>query len=234
MRVLFASIIAVLVASSVLPACKKESPSATFSGGGKKSLRKPASIDRSKAADIGSAAPASAVTRGSFTVWTVPKDPQPAQDYQVFIEVRLPQGTANYKQSDLRGKIVGTDGYEQSFGEDTAGCDGSIKNDVPVPSGTEEGTTTGPSKYPDATGENSTVDTRPNSGMNQGSNALGLAGEKKSLTLEGCSGGLEDFQAGSGHARLSVWVPGGGAKVRDTIDVTSTLLKEHQSIGIEF
>ena len=61
--------------------------------------------------------PNDAVTKGSFTVWTQPADPFPGQDYQIVIEVKLPQVLANYPRSDLTGRVVGTDAYQQSLNE---------------------------------------------------------------------------------------------------------------------
>lgn len=52
-----------------------------------------------------------AVQRGSFTVWTNPKDPKPGQYYDVIIEVKLPSNVTNYRESDLTGCIIGTDNY---------------------------------------------------------------------------------------------------------------------------
>jgi hypothetical protein len=62
-----------------------------------------------------SLAPAEAVSAGSFSVWTVPKDPVPYQDYTVFIEVRLPKKTKAYSAGDLSGNVQGTDGYLYPF-----------------------------------------------------------------------------------------------------------------------
>lgn len=54
-----------------------------------------------------------AITKGSFTVWTVPEDPAPGQNYLIVIQVELPDRIKRYRRSDLFGKVVGTDGYEQ-------------------------------------------------------------------------------------------------------------------------
>ncbi len=256
MNALYALFTLIFLAVSVLPACKKDTSSATFSQGNKRrSVRKTDSIDRSKSADIASAAPPNATTRGSFTVWTVPRDPAPGQSYQVFIEVKLPPSVGDYQQSDLRGKVIGTDGYEQIFGEDGAECNGAQEF-----GGTEGGISGVPDENfesPKGSSSPSNVVTGGNGqqgggisssssksggggqgGSTTGGNAegFGLKGHStnKGLNLAGCGGGFEDFNFGKGRGRLSVWVPGGGDKVRDTIDVTSRVLNEHQTIAIEF
>lgn len=204
MKALLASIVALTFGAVVVSSCKKES-SATFSQGNKKVVRKTDSIDRSKAADIAATlAPANAITRGSFTVWTEPRDPQPGQSYQIFIEVRLPASLSTYAQTDLSGTIVGSDGYEQSISDDNSGC--NIDADLP----SDKAETTDKS--------------------------LGLKGHpsKKALNLAGCNSSFAEFVFNPGRGRLSVWVPGGGDKVHDTINVASAVLNERQSIAIEF
>ncbi|RYZ57754.1 MAG: hypothetical protein EOP07_09040 [Proteobacteria bacterium] len=57
-----------------------------------------------------------AIKKGSFTVWTVPKDPIPFVDYSIYIRVSLPTNTTNYSINDLEGYLIGTDEYEQAFG----------------------------------------------------------------------------------------------------------------------
>lgn len=54
-----------------------------------------------------------AVTKGSFTAWTVPEDPAPGQDYLIVIQIKLPNHIKEYPSKDLSGKVVGTDGYHQ-------------------------------------------------------------------------------------------------------------------------
>jgi hypothetical protein len=56
-----------------------------------------------------------AIVKGSFTVWTVPDDPEPYQDYLIIIQVRLPKKTREYARDDLSGLVVGTDTYEQTL-----------------------------------------------------------------------------------------------------------------------
>lgn len=59
--------------------------------------------------------PESAVTRGSFTVWTEPKDPKPRSKYEIIIQVKLPANVKQYRLRDLTGMVVGTDGYRKQI-----------------------------------------------------------------------------------------------------------------------
>lgn len=52
-----------------------------------------------------------AVTKGSFTAWTVPKDPRPGQDYKIVIQIRVPETVRRYRIADLSGRVIGTDKY---------------------------------------------------------------------------------------------------------------------------
>ena len=61
--------------------------------------------------------PDSAITKGSFTVWTEPEDPAPYEDYNVIVQVKLDSGISSYSKSDLTGNLVGTDGYTQILGK---------------------------------------------------------------------------------------------------------------------
>ncbi|MFQ5730933.1 MAG: hypothetical protein ACE5KM_03150 [Planctomycetaceae bacterium] len=71
---------------------------------------------KAKAPTGGSRRTANAVTKGSFTAWTVPEKPVPRKPYYVIIEVRVPKkfGT-RYKADDLAGIIRGN---ESKFGFD--------------------------------------------------------------------------------------------------------------------
>ena len=66
-----------------------------------------------------------AVTKGSFTAWTEPENPTPGTPYLIIIEVRLPDDTRRYRVADLRGKVVGSDGYDQNLPYDSRGGRGS-------------------------------------------------------------------------------------------------------------
>lgn len=52
-----------------------------------------------------------AVTKGSFTAWTVPKDPKPGQDYKIVIQIKVPETVNRYRIADLSGRVIGTDKY---------------------------------------------------------------------------------------------------------------------------
>jgi hypothetical protein len=78
--------------------------------------------------------PADAVVQGSFTVWTVPADPAPAEPYTIMIEVRLPSNAVNYSVQDLSGMVIGTDGYEQPLGS-SAGFLGEAMQNMTVGAG---------------------------------------------------------------------------------------------------
>ena len=54
-----------------------------------------------------------AVTKGSFTAWTIPEKPEIRKPYFIVIQVRIPKGRTRYQARDLRGVIVGTDEYRQ-------------------------------------------------------------------------------------------------------------------------
>ncbi len=58
-----------------------------------------------------------AVTKGSFTAWTDPKDPEPGRIYRIIIQVKLParKKIRHYYLRDLFGEVVGTDGYRQNI-----------------------------------------------------------------------------------------------------------------------
>lgn len=56
-----------------------------------------------------------AVTKGSFTAWTVPEIPEPGQRYRIVIQVKLPDGITSYRLNDLTGRVTGTDGYSQTI-----------------------------------------------------------------------------------------------------------------------
>lgn len=56
-----------------------------------------------------------AVTKGSFTAWTVPESPEPGQLYRIIIQVKFKDGISTYRLSDLVGKVTGTDDYVQGI-----------------------------------------------------------------------------------------------------------------------
>ena len=51
------------------------------------------------------------VTKGSFTAWTIPEDPQPNENYLIIIQVKLPPKYQSLPLNDVTGDVEGTDGY---------------------------------------------------------------------------------------------------------------------------
>ena len=47
-----------------------------------------------------------AVTKGSFTAFTIPAQPKPRESYKIVIEVRLPENVRKYRVSDLSGEVT--------------------------------------------------------------------------------------------------------------------------------
>ena|GEM_PF-1830928 len=60
-----------------------------------------------------------AVTKGSFTAFTIPAHPQPMEAYSIVIEVRLPSDVKRFRVSDLNGEVRGSDGYTQKIPYDS-------------------------------------------------------------------------------------------------------------------
>ena len=58
---------------------------------------------------------ANAVTAGNFTVWTVPNDPEPGENYRVYVRIKLPKRIRRYPVGDLEGTVIGTDKYRQEI-----------------------------------------------------------------------------------------------------------------------
>ena len=59
-----------------------------------------------------------AIRAGSFTVWTIPADPAPMQNYLIVIRVDLPENLLRgrkYPLRDLYGYVRGTDGYRKQL-----------------------------------------------------------------------------------------------------------------------
>ncbi|MCA9058365.1 MAG: hypothetical protein KDA85_07695, partial [Planctomycetaceae bacterium] len=78
-----------------------------------------------------------AVTRGSFTAWTVPENPTPYTSYQIIIEYRLPDDVKRIYLSDIRGTIRGTDGHEQKIPYDDNYAYAAVVNGQPVKSSSQ-------------------------------------------------------------------------------------------------
>lgn len=81
--------------------------------------------------------PSFAVTKGSFSAWTEPRDPEPRRQYVIVIQVRLPKTIREYRGSDLNGRVTGTDKYIQPIKFKTTDKfpvkDGAVEIRVPVP-----------------------------------------------------------------------------------------------------
>lgn len=84
--------------------------------------------------------PGRAVTKGSFSAWTEPEDPEPLQRYVICIVVRLPgnfEKSTKYRLRDISGLVIGTDGYKQYIRfkptQTSLIQDGAVQIDVSVP-----------------------------------------------------------------------------------------------------
>lgn len=55
--------------------------------------------------------PDNAQTKGSFTVYTSPKDPKPLQEYWIIVQMELPGNLKDYDPSDMFINVRGTDDY---------------------------------------------------------------------------------------------------------------------------
>lgn len=77
------------------------------------------SLDSKAAGGLALKIPSQAVTKGSFTVWTVPEDPKPGERYMIMIQLKLKNNIKRYPRRDLSGNVVGTDGYKDYFGGPT-------------------------------------------------------------------------------------------------------------------
>ncbi|MHC4875263.1 MAG: hypothetical protein ACYTGL_02115 [Planctomycetota bacterium] len=124
------------------------------------------------------------VSAGSFTAWTVPKDPAPGEDYKIVIMIRVPEKHRRYRISDLSGSVTGTDGFT-----------------LEVPFG----------KFRNRYG------TRI-----QRSTELVFPGRRDSARVV------------DGKVQVVVDIPGAARLVEDTIELKSRMLKEEQTLKIEF
>ncbi len=71
------------------------------------------------------AAPANAIKKGSFLVFTVPADPLPFKPYDIYITVDLSsaEDLGSYTKGDLSGTITGTDGFMYNLGSNIDGIE---------------------------------------------------------------------------------------------------------------
>lgn len=81
--------------------------------------------------------PPSAITKGSFTVWTEPEDPSPGFSYEIVIEVKLSSEIKGYRLRDLTGMVTGTDRFEKPIKfkstDRRAVKDGKVQVRIPIP-----------------------------------------------------------------------------------------------------
>ena len=70
------------------------------------------------------------VSKGSFSAWTVPEDPEPRKDYMIVIRIKLPEKTRLYRISDLSGKVEGSDSYVQHLPFDPERMDLGARSEV--------------------------------------------------------------------------------------------------------
>lgn len=96
--------------------------------------------------DAGSAArfrelPESAVIAGSFAAYCKPKpldgfkgpqpkpgdSPLPYQDYYIVLQIDVPEGKTRFPLGDLKGEVIGTDGYRQEIPSNKPGRDTHLK-----------------------------------------------------------------------------------------------------------
>ncbi len=86
--------------------------------------------------------PGYAITAGSFSVWTEPKNPDPGEPYKIIIQIRLPDGTERYSVADLDGVVVGSDGYQKLVPGTVRGFlpiqDGQVKFEVHIVSADQD------------------------------------------------------------------------------------------------
>ncbi len=85
--------------------------------------------------------PRNAVSAGSFSVWTVPENPDPGEPYKIIVQIRLPAGTQKYAVADLEGVVVGSDGYQKMIPGNVSGFlpvqDGHVRFEVHIVSADE-------------------------------------------------------------------------------------------------
>ncbi len=85
--------------------------------------------------------PRNAVSAGSFSVWTVPDNPDPGEPYKIIVQIRLPDGTQKYAVADLEGVVVGSDGYQKMIPGNVRGFlpvqDGHVRFEVHIVSADE-------------------------------------------------------------------------------------------------
>lgn len=61
-----------------------------------------------------------AVSKGSFTAWTVPEDPAPGEDYKIVIQVKYKKRNQKIPKDDISGSVVGTDRFRLMISQYTS------------------------------------------------------------------------------------------------------------------
>ena len=148
--------------------------------------------------------PENSVTKGSFTVWTEPKDPKPQQDYSIFIQATYSGNTTNVQRSDLTGCIQGTDNFAHKILANT-----QINNSSNIFN-----------SFLNALNPKDVTCNTPDSSLS--TNYLQYVRDQ------------ESFTSSSNKSTLRVEIPGALEFVRDTINVRSSILNESQTITIQF
>ncbi len=68
------------------------------------------------------------VSAGSFSAWTVPKDPGPGEDYKIVIMVKVPEKWTFARISgSLPGEVIGTDGFSLKFHLESSANDTALE-----------------------------------------------------------------------------------------------------------
>ncbi len=61
-----------------------------------------------------------AVSKGSFTAWTVPEDPKPGEDYKIVIQVKYKKRNLKIPSGDITGSVIGTDKFRLMISPSTS------------------------------------------------------------------------------------------------------------------
>lgn len=96
-----------------------------FTANGQPSKHSPAVAEKPSPCD---SIPDGAVTKGSFTAWTEPQNPQPGQRYTIVVQIKGLENLERFPRCDLSGTVIGTDGYKDSFGGPTEHGDFPVKD----------------------------------------------------------------------------------------------------------
>jgi hypothetical protein len=101
---------------------------AQFGGDSFQGAHPPAIAEKASPCGSLSVVPNSAVTKGSFTVWTEPENPNPGQQYTIMVQIKVLNNLDKYPVCDISGSVTGTDGYKDYFGGPTEKSVLPVKN----------------------------------------------------------------------------------------------------------